>query len=210
MLHYTIIPQCFHNFINLVILHYYAIFDMFITCCILQYLNGLHHVITQLYGSHTSTPYSLALQFSARRKKFSNIFCFKIFQYYKLCNMLLVLFKNSLMKTSIVFIDVHVYLSTQFLMVSQQMSMNHSFYITHGMNSGDVVIIIINITCIGLYVSVQVHVMQCDLITNAMNMLVMYNKDIYYSHACSQSRSIQQNLTLHYYVCLSVLMFCPT
>ena len=206
MLHYTIIPLCIHNFINLVILHYYAIFDMFITCCILQYLNGLHHVITQLYGSHTSTPYSLALQFSARKKKFSNIFCFKLFQYYKLCNMLLVLFKSSLMKTSIVFIDVHdVYLSTQLLMVSQQMSMNHSFYITHGMNSGDVVIIIINITCIGLYVSVQVHVTQCDLITNAMNMLVMYNKDIYYSHACSQSRSIPQNLTLHYYLSGTVL-----
>ena len=40
----------------------------------------------------------------------------------------------------------------------------------------------IHITCIVLYVSI--HVMQCDHITNAMNMLVMCNEEIYYLNAC--------------------------
>ena len=114
--------------------------------------------------------------------------------------MLQILFKNILMKSSITSSDVglHLYLSTQLIMVSQQMSMNHSLCITHRMNSSNIFIIIINITCIGLYVSV--HVIYCIHITNAVNVLVMCNVEIYCPHLYSVFRSIPSILTLHYYL----------
>ena len=45
------------------------------------------------------------------------------------------------------------------------------------MNPSNIFVIIIDITCIGLYVSV--HVMHCIHITNAVNTLVMCNEEIY-------------------------------
>ena len=128
--------------------------------------------------------------------QFSNILCHKIVQNYKLC-MLQILFKNNLIKYAIIFSDVHVYLSTPLIMVSQQISMNHSLCITHRMNSNDIFIIIINTTCAGLHVSV--HVIQCIHIPNSVNMLVMCNEELYCSHVCCLFRPIPCILTLHYY-----------
>ena len=164
-----------------------------------QYLNGLSYVMTQLCGSYTSFPITLALQHCTCILQFSNILCHKISQYYTLW-MLQILFKNILIKFSITSSDVglHLYLSIQLIMVSQHMSLNHSLCITHKINSSNIFIIIINITCIGLYMGI--HVMHCIYITNAVNMLVMCNKEIYCPCANSLFRLIPSILTLHYYL----------
>ena len=61
-----------------------------------QYLNGLSYGMTQLCGSCTSIPITFALQHRTCIMQFSNILCHKIFQYYKLCMPLIIIFFTKL------------------------------------------------------------------------------------------------------------------
>ena len=95
MFHILIITLYFKNGMHLfvfnnILFYYYAIYAIFIICSMSLYLGGLSNDMTQLCDSCTSISITLPLQHRTCRMQFSNILCHKIFQYYKLCMLLII------------------------------------------------------------------------------------------------------------------------